>query len=476
LGFAALAIAGEETTAPSAPVTPTAAATSEAAEPSARMDDKTLKNMSDTEASRDARDAEAAKAAAEKEADRIDRENPELGRTRSLRYETVSGTEVSVGDVLRMVEEMSPQIRAATMREVQSNDLLFIQRSTYFPFIEAGAGVQWPATGFSSGIPWLGDADNKLYKTAGQPSAGLWTIYKAFDLTRVIRYQIYQAALRSYFNAARYRGYMIAYQRLQDEIDSIIRLVRKLVKGGQHTVISLMLLEDQATESAIKYGIFQDQYHSALKRLALQIGKDDRKIAVPASISLDQSVLGVIRPGEKSPLIAQAEADVRTAEANVGRSVAQNAPTIWFGGTVGAVSGGISGVYDYGATFGLTIPVFEGFRIQADNDRARAQESETRHALDTVKLDVDIQNTRYDQVITATRMSLPPLLAERDAGYEALKIAKSRYLNFLGGLADIREGIRDLIRIETAIVDARADLLNSLADKAILNGGTVTHY
>jgi hypothetical protein len=73
-------------------------------------------------------------------------------------------------------------------------------------------------------------------------------------------------------------------------------------------------------------------------------------------------------------------------------------------------------------------------------------------------------------------LSLPPLVAERDAGYEALKIAKSRYLNFLGGLADVREGIRNLMRIETAINDARADLLDALANKAILNGGTVSHY
>jgi outer membrane protein TolC len=463
--------------------------------PAPGFDSKSVKNMSNTEVSKDARDAEAAKKAAEGEADSEIESVKPTPFSGKLRYETITGQELSVGNVLRMVEEQSPQIHGAKMREVQSNDLLYIARSAYFPYIEGGVGVQWPNTGFSTGFGMVGDSENKLYKLAGQPSAGLWTAYKAFDLTRefnimaakhqsestefrtrVVRYQIYQAALQSYFNAARFRGYMDTYQRLQDEIDSIIRLVRKLVKGGQHTVLSLMLLEDQATESAIKYAIYQDDYHSSLKRLAFQIGRSDKDIAVPASISLDPSVLNVIRAGVQSPLIDQAEADIRTAESNASKSVAQNAPTIWFGGTAGVVSGGISGVYDYGAAFGLTIPVFEGFRIQADTDRARAQEMELRHALDTVKLDVNVQNSRYDQTITAARLSLPPLVAERDAGYEALKIAKSRYLNFLGGLADVREGIRNLMRIETAINDARADLLDALANKAILNGGTVSHY
>jgi outer membrane protein TolC len=409
----------------------------------------------------------------------------------TLHYESITGEELSVTDVLRRVEEQSPQIRGAAMREVQYNDLLFIQRSNYVPYIEGGLGVQWPGTA-SNGIPEYGLAQPN-FSHPGAPDAGLWTLYKAFDLTReygvlaakhqaestgfrtrVIRYQVYQAALQAYFDAARYRSYVNTYQHMQTEINGLIHTVRRLVKAGQHTVVALMLLEDQATESYVRSGVYLEEYHSAIRRLALQLGTGEKEIAAPASTKLEESVLNVIHPGDQSPVIEQAAADVRVAESNVSKAAAQHAPTIWFAGSAGAVSGGIAS--NYNAAFALTIPVFEGFRINADTDRAQAQQMEAKHALDTAKLTVNDQNERYDKIIHNARFSLHILAEEKAAGYEALRIAKTRYIYFLGSLADIREGIRNLMRIETSINDAKADLLNALAAKAFLNGGTVTHF
>jgi outer membrane protein TolC len=443
----------------------------------------TVKDMGDAEPARDLRESEEVK----EEAERLE----ETSGPANGRFEKIAGEELKVGNVLRMIEEQSPQIRGATMREVQYNDLLYIQRSAYVPYIEGGLGVQWPSTA-SNGIPEYGLAQPN-FSHPGAPDAGLWTLYKAFDLTRefgtlaakhqaestrfrtrVIRYQVYQTALQLYFDTARYRSYMNTYERLQLEIDGMIALVRKLVKGGQHTVLALMLLEDQATESAIRYAVYREDYHNTLRRLAIQLGKEEREIAVPASTDIEEADLSVIRPGDKSPLIDQAEADHRAAESNVSKAAAQHAPTVWFAGAVGAVSAGVP--TNYNAAFALTIPVFEGFRINADTDRAQAAEMEAKHAIETAKLTVSDQNERYDRAIQAARISLRILIAEKKAAYDALKIAKARYLSFLGGLADLREGIRNLMRIETSINDARADLLNALAAKAILNGGTVAHF
>jgi len=39
-------------------------------------------------------------------------------------------------------------------------------------------------------------------------------------------------------------------------------------------------------------------------------------------------------------------------------------------------------------------------------------------------------------------------------------------------MADIREGLRNVLRIETSINDAKADLLLALSAKTLINGGT----
>ena len=49
-------------------------------------------------------------------------------------------------------------------------------------------------------------------------------------------------------------------------------------------------------------------------------------------------------------------------------------------------------------------------------------------------------------------------------------MAKNRYLKFQGSLVDLRDALRNLGRIEVDLEDTRADLLEALGSKALLDG------
>src|SRR5262249_1700181 len=138
---------------------------------------------------------------------------------------------------------------------------------------------------------------------------------------------------------------------------------------------------------------------------------------------------------------------------------AEHYPKVWWIGSVGVGTNNRLN-FDkngYSTSIALSFPVFDGFRIQGEADRQEAIAMEREQDLRNANLVVKDLNARFDEVIQSAHAQLRTLYDERKLGMDALKMAKERYTNFLGSMADIREGIRNMIRIETSINDSKAD-------------------
>jgi outer membrane protein TolC len=128
---------------------------------------------------------------------------------------------------------------------------------------------------------------------------------------------------------------------------------------------------------------------------------------------------------------------------------------------------------DYSGGFGVTMPIFEGYRIQSQIHQAQALAAQRDQDLNAVRLQLDELNAHYDEIINASRVQLDYLQKELEVADRAFELAKKRYYDFQGTLVDVREAVRNLERIQSEVIDIKADLLLALGSKALLNGAKV---
>jgi outer membrane protein TolC len=128
----------------------------------------------------------------------------------------------------------------------------------------------------------------------------------------------------------------------------------------------------------------------------------------------------------------------------------------------------------YSGGFGLQMPLFEGYRVDAAIHQARALASARDDDQLAVKMDLDQLNAHYDEIISASRVQLKYIQDELDVARKAFNLAKERYFSFQGTLVDVREALRNLARVSAEAIDVKTDFLLALGSKALLNGAQVS--
>lgn len=401
-----------------------------------------------------------------------------------------AASETTVKEVLQAAERASPDLEAASAREAQARDAVEFGKSYYYPTLDA-EGIQSYGFQGSNGALGLGGIMSSPFRSG--PTGGLVSRMTLFDLsrgygikaarsrleaaraqTRVVRSALDQAALRIYFEGARDRGQMEAWQEIGAEASKVLTEVERLVRTGQHSPVERLLVQDQVDDAAMTAAAFAKRYEIALKRLALLTGLPEAGLACPSPLSASESSLAVITPGAASPAVERAQAEAEAARTVVGQRGAANYPTISALGSAGGMDKvKLVNRVDYSAGFAVKLPLFEGFRTASEISAAKDAAAERGSLVLAAKLDLDEANASYDETIEASRVKLGFLDRELDNAQEALDLAKKRYLSFEGPLVDVRESIRNLARVRALRNDVKADLLLALGSKAVLNGGTV---
>jgi len=398
--------------------------------------------------------------------------------------------ELTIAEVLRRAEQVSPELKASAAREAQSREGLRILESLYYPSLEfqaiqsygyAGSNGALGTSGLISSPFRVGPGAELASKLSLIDVSRTYSVRAARDQlraleeeTRIVRYRLDQALLQIFFEAVRSRGEGDAWREISADIDQVGKEVDRLVRTGQHSPVERFLIQDQISDAAMSGEIAQEKYKIALKRLAIFTGWDEQALACPSPATLSAKELEVIQAEGESPLVAHASAEARAAHAGVSQHAAERYPRVVALASVGDVSKSqLVEKKDYSGGFGLVLPLFEGGHISAGIHQAEAIAAEKENDLLTARLDLDDQNARYDEAIASAEIKLRYLDEEKAAADQSLKLARERYRSFLGPLIEVREALRNLARIETQQSDVKADLFLAAGSKTLLNGATV---
>lgn len=397
---------------------------------------------------------------------------------------------LSLTEILLMAERYSPDLKAASQSEESARQNLRISQSLYYPTLFATAVD-------SAGYPASAVAPDGFNGLMGSPfrvgvTGGVYTTYVLFDLAReygvtTSRYGIDAAreqkkltqldidlrAMNLYMDAVLNLTQRDAWEGIQREIERLYGVVRRFVRSGQYSDVTQWLLKGHLEGALRRKENFDYAYATALRRIEIFTGAQPGSLRLQGVSSLEPALADLSRNRHpESPLVTSPRLRARVSQAAVSVQSAQNYPTLVGIASLGAMEGSrLVPRQDYAGWIGLTFPIFEGFRVSADIDRARADALRSSDLADQARLDLADADERYRQDIHARETDVLHDRAERDYALQALRLAEHRYVTFVGDLADVRDSLTLYETAESRLNADQVEVYRSRLAQAITDGG-----
>jgi outer membrane protein TolC len=395
--------------------------------------------------------------------------------------------EMQLSEALVLAEKSHPRVEASRNREAATLHTIESARSAYFPHIDLEV---IDSTGFpgSSGLTGIGGLMGSPYRSG--LAGGLVVEQDVWDFGRtgwkvqvarqaheavqeeskVVLSEIFRDTATAFFECSRFRNHLDSWERTGKEAASVAKEVAHFVRTGQRSVVDRYLAQSQAEEAEQEIAGNRAKLQAATERLALLTGRPVGEIRCPLLPDWHDYSVSAVEAGV-SPLVTRAVKASETALAHVSQAKAEHLPRLVAVASVGEMERArLVGKQEYAIGGGLIFPLFDGWRTTSEVERARAGAEEKESEVKAARLELQVQNNKYDQVILSSRARLEHLDHEFKLGQEGFALAKKRYFRFEGTLVDIRETLRNLARTETQLNDARADLFEALQSKHFLNG------
>jgi outer membrane protein TolC len=404
--------------------------------------------------------------------------------------ESPSEKPLELADVLLRAEQYSPNLKSAEQEEFSAQQSVRISMSLYYPTLDATALD-------STGFPASARAPSTFNGLMSSPyrvgiSAGAFSTYTFFDLTReygvkaakygvqasgedikVQRLDVDMQAMNLYMDAVLNLAQRESWKGIQDEVDRLYAVVKKFVRNGQYSEVTSWLLKNQTERALRQQEDFDLSYQAALRRIEIAIGAPEGTVTV-AGLSQLPATLQELESHRlpESPLISLPKVQTEVSQAVTQQQSAQNYPRLYGLASVGGMDDSrLEPKQDYSAWIGVTVPIFEGFRITAEEQRARAEAESTSDRAKQAELDVADSDTRFDQQTKIHKSDIEHLQIERDDALKALKLAEHRYVTFVGDLADVRDSLYSYESSESDLNAAQVELYRSKLARAIIDGG-----
>lgn len=401
-----------------------------------------------------------------------------------------SGKELSLIDILLMAEHYSPRLKAADESVASAKQVLRADESLYYPSLFATAvdSVGYPASGvapdgfngqmsspFRVGITGGVYTTWMLFDLAREYSVrtSKFGIHAARERTRLERLDIDLRAMNLYLDAVLNRRQRDAWEGIQHEIERLYGVVRKFVRSGQYSDVTQWLLKGHLEGALRRKEDFDFAYVTALRRIEIFTGASPGSLSLQGFSSLDPALATLSRNREpQSPIVTAPRLQARVSESAVSVQTAQNWPTLVGIGSAGMMeSSRLVPRQDYAGWIGLSFPIFEGFRITADIDRARADAQRSSDLADQALLDLADADERFRQQIHARETDIRHDRAEREFALKGLHLAEHRYVTFVGDLADVRDSLTEYETAESRLNADQVELYRSKLAQTITDGG-----
>jgi outer membrane protein len=400
-------------------------------------------------------------------------------------------TELGLKQALQLAEQNSPSLRASAFRENEAKELTGAADAGFFPTLDAAAVDSSGFPGSASGLDgFLGLVASPYRKGAAADAFAKWDLldlsqwhrsaaahdeYQASrERTQFQAAVVDQQALEIYLETVRLRGNRDAWQHLADELTDIKNTVDHFVRNGQYSEVQGLLIQDQLSNAQLEEDDFDRQYQAGLSRLSLLTGMVDKSFSCPAPAEFTGGELANLPNSGTSPLVSQAVLEAKAAQETVSKYSTENLPKLEVAGSAGFMDETrLEPSQDYSVFVGVTMPVFEGFRIDAEEKGAQAEAQARESDVAADQLALNDLNVGYSETIQEAQAELTILSQEEERAVKAVALAKQRYLNFLGPLSDLQQALKDSVGVETQTADVKTRLLLAEGSQYLVNGGTV---
>jgi outer membrane protein TolC len=393
--------------------------------------------------------------------------------------------ELTLREALDFAQNYSSELKAADTRVTEAKSSVAVARSYYYPTLEAQAtdssgfpgSTSYLAVGGLMGSPYrsglgAGVVFTETLYDFGRTSNHVQSLEHQLESqkqdTEISRYRLNQEVIQAYFSCTLNRSQKTIWTRLQNNADVVEREVDRFVQTGQRSVVDHYLAETQKQEARTAAADYETREAQSEKRLAVLMGVYG-ELKCPELPTAED--FGLLAPPAVNPLISRAQADLKAAQSQLSGARSEHLPTLVGMGSVGYLEDQrLVDHSNYSLGIGLSIPIFEGFRIEENVNRTAAQVSEKDFSLQASQQLLDNLNQQYDETIVSTRTRLSYLGPELKLANDAFNLAKKRYFSFQGDLLDVRAALANLTRVLLDENSTRARYLESKELKEILNG------
>jgi multidrug efflux system outer membrane protein len=384
----------------------------------------------------------------------------------------------------------NPDLAAAAARVLQAEAQTRISGATLWPTVDAGLDVSRQR--FGSGRTGTGRVSRDRDVTAWASSIAASYELDLWGRNRAALAAAESSALASRFDretvaitltgnvAATYFQLLALRDRLElarrnlANAERVLEVVRARVETGAVSPLDLAQQRTVVANQRAQIPPLEAQARQAQNAIAVLLGRPPQGFALPPA-GLASIRTPDIRAGLPSELLARrpdiraAEARLAAANADVGAARAAWFPAVALTGQYGIQSAALSSLFDPSGGLltvaaGLTQPIFQGGRLQAQEDLAYARREELvaayRGAVHAAFADVE------DSLVAASRSAEElALRAEAvDQARLALELAETRYRAGAVDLLAVLDAQRSLFQAEEQLVQTRLTRLQALVD------------
>ncbi|NNM59341.1 MAG: TolC family protein [Legionellales bacterium] len=397
---------------------------------------------------------------------------------------------LSILQVLQLSAKNSPQLSASVLRELAAKKSVDIARSPYFPSVSFGAidSTGFPASSNSLDVGGLMQSPYRsgygagfvaqqtiwdFGRTSHTVAAAQYQTQLEHENTKITEYQIKTLALKTYYECADYRTQESIWGKLSHESSIITKQAINFVDTGQVSIVDKYLAESETEETYTAQAFFKERLKDATKTLATIMNVPENSFTCPMLPHTNVGLPDFSIDMHENPMIKRIAANIKIAEEQLKSEKADFYPKIVADASVGSMQD--SRVVDkqaYAVGVGIVLPLFDvasSGKIKRDELLLSGQEQE----MSAGQQQVAEQNATYDETINAYSVRLTHLKRELKLANLAFRTAKQRYFSLQGNLIDLREAYRNLVQVQSEIIDTQAQILQASGEKALFNGADI---
>ena len=380
-------------------------------------------------------------------------------------------------------------LRVAVLNVERARALYRIERADRVPSVGATAamirtGGDAPTTeSFTAGIGITEFELDLFGRVRSLSQAALQQYFAQEESRRSAQLALIAEVANAYLALAADQEQLRIVQRTLTTREEFHALTQKRYEFGAVSALDVSQSRTQVEAARADVARFSGQAAQTANALQLLVGAPVGSDLLPQSFGESVTGLAPLPPGLPSavllrrPDVLAAEHRLRADNANIGAARAAFFPSIKLTGSVGSASDELSGLFDAGTGVWLfapqvNLPIFEGGRLRANLDVARA--------------DRDIALAQYERAIqagfreVADALALTTTLAEQraarqatvDAATEADQLARSRYNAGRDSYLVVLESQRTLYLAQQALIVTRlSEQANRVTLYKALGGG-----